>query len=116
MAKNYIGKGSRIVIPANVIGGPVSAGDLFIANNLVGVLLHDGQTNDPNVMKIDGEWSFPKDTGAGTGGALGVNAYVTPGGAVTALVAGNTLIGVFSVASADGDATAIVRLNAVGTA
>lgn len=114
MAKNYVGKGSRINIPANTITSAVSAGALVTVNKLVGVALHDGEANAANVLKVDGEFTFTKDTGAGTGGALGVDAYVTATGTITAISAGNTKVGLFTLTAGDNDTIARVRLNAVG--
>ncbi len=117
MAKNYIGKGSRLNIPANTITSAVSSGDLINLAKLVGVVLHDGAANAPNVLKVDGEWQFPKATGAGTGGSIGAPAYKVAGqNQVTAVATGNDKIGVFTAVAADNDTAALVRLDAVGIA
>ncbi len=114
MAKNYLSKGTRINIPENTITSAVSSGDVVTIQKLVGVALHDGAANAANVLKVDGEWNLKKATGAGTGGNIGADAYVTSAGLVTAVSTGNNKIGVFTAAAVDGDTTANIRLNAIG--
>ncbi len=114
MAKNYIGAGKRINIPANVLTSAVTSGDLVLIDKMVGVVLHDGAANAPNVLKLDGEFSLAKDTGAGTGAAIGAIAYRTTGGNVTAISTANDKVGIFTATVGDNDAVAIVRLDSVG--
>ena len=114
MATNYIGKGSRINIPANVLTSAVTSGDLVLIDKMVGVVLHDGAANAPNVLKVDGEFSLAKDTGVGTGAAIGAVAYRTIGGNVTAISAGNDKVGIFTATVGDNDVAATVRLDSVG--
>lgn len=107
MAKNYVGMGDVLSIPANVLSAN-NAGDLVNVNAAYGVALNDNAANEPNELQIKGTFKLAKATGAGTGGAAGATANVTGANLVTA--GSGTRIGIFAAAAADGDALADVIL------
>ncbi len=108
MAKNYLGDGRRINVPANKLTAAVSAGDLVNVDALYGVAINDGAANDPNVIRVDGEFSLAKATGAGTGGNMGAKANADGSNLITAGV--GTYVGVFTADAGDNDTTARVKL------
>lgn len=108
MAKNYLGMGDVLSIPANVLSAN-NSGDLVNVNDAYGVALNDNAANEPNELQIKGRFhELAKATGAGTGGAAGATANVTGANLVTA--GSGTRIGIFAAAAADGDALADVIL------
>lgn len=82
-----------------LVGAKVAIATVAIANNASGECLFRGVV------------SHAKNTGAGTGGAQGANAYWdNTAKKFTAVVTSNTLAGFFSKTCADGDTTCEVKL------
>ena len=92
-------------------GSAVTAGDVVVQGELVGVAKRDIPANALGSLAVTGVFDFPKATGAGTAIAAGANVYWNAGTQVaTTTSAGNKLIGKTVKAAADADATVRVRL------
>ena len=95
-------------------GSDVTAGDVVVQGELVGVAKVDIPASTLGALAVVGVFDFPKATGAGTGIAAGANCYwdVADGEAKTDAEAGaNKLIGKCIRAAADADATVRVRVS-----
>lgn len=102
----YIHEGSAIdYTPA----ADVTAGDVVVQNELVGVAKRDIPANTLGSLNVAGVFDFPKATGGGTAIDEGLDVYWDEGGAVatTDPAAGaNKKIG-RSIAAADDNATTV---------
>lgn len=110
MAKNYLSGGVRLPVTLTVAR---NSGDLEKAAKTTGVVMKDGAIGDVIELQIEGEWSVPKATGAGSAGTKGAPAYVTDDGGtykVTGDATGNDACGTFTTDAADGATTATVKL------
>ena len=110
MAKNYLSGGVRLPV---TLAAARKSGDLEKAAKTTGVCMKDGEIGDVIELQLDGEWSLPKDTSAGSAGLKGAHAYVTDDGGtykVTGDATGNDPCGMFTADAADGAATATVKL------
>ena len=90
-------------------GADVSAGDVIVQNELVGVAKRDIPANTLGALSAAGVFDFPKATGVGTAIDEGLDVYWDEGGTVatTDPAAGtNKKIG-RSVAAADDNATTV---------
>ncbi len=106
----YIQEGDAIDYTPTV---DVSAGDVVVQNELVGVAKHDISANTPGALSVAGVFDFPKATGVGTAIDAGLDVYwdaaaseatTSPGsGAV------NKKIGRSIADAGDNDATVRVR-------
>ena len=110
MAKNYLSGGVRLPV---TLAAARKSGDLEKAAKTTGVCMKDGEIGDVIELQIEGEWSVPKATGAGSAGTKGAPAYVTDDSGtykVTGDATGNDPCGTFTTDSADGATTATVKL------
>jgi len=92
----------------------VSAGDVVVQADLVGVAKLDIAADALGALAVVGVFDFPKATGAGTAIAAGANCYwdVADGEAKTDAEGGaNKLIGKCVRAAADADATVRIRMS-----
>ena len=95
-------------------GSDVTAGDVVVQGELVGVAKVDIPASTLGALAVVGVFDFPKATGAGTGIAAGANCYwdVADGEAKTDAEAGaNKLIGKCIRAAAEADATVRIRMS-----
>lgn len=89
----------------------VSAGQVVVQADLVGVAVRDIPANTLGALATEGVFSFPKATGASTAIAVGATVYWASGTQLaTATATGNKLIGKVVKAAADADATVLVKL------
>ncbi len=89
----------------------VTAGDVIVQNDLVGVAKRDIAANVLGALAIAGVFDFPKSTAGGSAIAAGVTVYWNTGAQqATATASGNKLIGKTVKAAADADATVRVKL------
>jgi len=92
-------------------GSAVTAGDVIVQGELVGIAKRDIAANALGSLAVEGVFDFPKATGAGTAITAGANVYWNAGaGQATTTSAGNKLIGKTTKAAADADATVCARL------
>lgn len=92
----------------------VSAGDVVVQGELVGVAPVDIPANQLGAIQVDGVFDFPKATGVSTGITAGANVYwdVAEQVAKTNAEAGaNKLIGKTVRAATDADAIVRVRIS-----
>lgn len=106
MAKNYKRPGETIDFTA---AADTPSGKLVLVGGVAGVALTTVLNGAAGTANCEGVWELPK-AGATTATA-GADAYVTPGGLVTGSSSGNTRIGRFWEAAANGPTTALVKLN-----
>lgn len=107
--KNYVQHGERLDLAAPYA---VTSGQGALIGATFGVAVTDLANGATGAFTVVGAFTLTKATGASTGGAQGARAYWNNTNKnVTAVSSGNTLIGVFLATCADGDATAVVRLN-----
>jgi predicted RecA/RadA family phage recombinase len=95
-------------------GANVSAGDVVVQNDLVGIAKLDIAANVLGALAVTGVFDFPKATGSGTAITAGANCYwdVAEGVAKTDAESGaNKLIGKCIKAAGDDDATVRVRMS-----
>lgn len=111
MATNYIQDG-RILKVTNGTGDTVSAGGGILVGARVGVALDDIADGAVGQVQVDGVFEVAKDTGVGTGGAQGADAYWdATAGAFTAVSTDNTLAGYFAATCIDAATVCSVALN-----
>jgi predicted RecA/RadA family phage recombinase len=107
--KNFIQEGKSLPLIAPYA---VSSGGGAVVGSIFGVASTDLASGEEGAFQLEGVYALAKSTAASSGGSQGAKAYfITSTKLVTAVSTGNTLIGVFAAACADGDATASVRLN-----
>ena len=95
-------------------GGAVTAGDVVVQGDLVGIAKLDIAASQLGALAIEGVYDFPKATGVGSGIAVGAICYwdVADGQAKTDSEAGaNKLIGKCIKTAADADATVRIKLD-----
>ncbi|GIX04945.1 MAG: hypothetical protein KatS3mg114_0814 [Planctomycetaceae bacterium] len=95
-------------------GADVSAGDVIVQGDLVGVARLDIKAGVLGALAVTGVFDFPKATGVGTAIAAGVEVYwdVADAEAKTDSETGaNKLIGKTVAAAGDNDATVRVRMS-----
>lgn len=107
MAKNYKERGETIqfVAPTALLAGVV-----VLLDGLACVNLNDVQAGEKAVGHAEGVWNVPA-VPASTAN-VGAPAFITAGGQVTATATGNTRIGRFWQALANGETIARVKINA----
>jgi predicted RecA/RadA family phage recombinase len=89
----------------------VTAGDVVVQSNLVGVAPNDIAANALGTLVIEGIYTFPKTAGTGEAIAAGDLVYWDAGGEVmTETVSGNTRAGVAELAAGDSATTVDVVL------
>ena len=92
-------------------GANVSAGDVVVQNDLVGIAKLDIVANTLGALAVTGVFDVPKATGAGSGIAAGAKVYWNATAQqATTTASGNKYLGKTVRAAADGDATVRVRL------
>lgn len=92
-------------------GSAVTAGDVVVQGELVGVAKRDIPANTLGSLAVEGVFDFPKATSAGSAITAGANVYWNAGTQVaTTTATGNKLIGKITKAAADADATVRARL------
>ena len=92
-------------------GANVSAGDVVVQNDLVGIAKLDIVAGKLGALAVTGVFDVPKATGAGTAIAAGAKVYWNATAQqVTTTATGNKYLGKTVRAAADGDATVRVRL------
>lgn len=95
-------------------GTNVSAGDVVVQEDLLGIAKLDIAAGILGALAVDGVFDFPKATGGGSGISAGASVYWDEGAteATTDAAGGaNKLIGKVVATAADGDATVRVRLS-----
>ena len=111
MAARFIQDGKSIdYTPSSA----VTAGDVIVQGELVGVAKQDIAANTLGALAIDGVFEFPKPTGAGTDAAVGTLMYwdVADGNAQeTADTGTNKLIGKLVKACSTTDTTCRIKLS-----
>ena len=95
-------------------GSAVSAGDVVVQGELVGVAKLDIAANALGALAVEGVFDFPKATGVGTAIAAGANVYWDVGDTEAkedSETGANKLIGKTVIAAVDNDTTVRARLN-----
>lgn len=89
----------------------VSAGDVVVQGDLVGVAKIDIAAGRQGALAVEGIFDFPKSTAVGSAITAGTTVYWNAAAQqATATAAGNKLLGKTTKAAADADATVRVRL------
>lgn len=110
MAKNSIQRGLVLSLIAGVDG--VTAGTPLMVGTLFVVPATSALQDEPYEAHTVGVWEFPKT--AANAPAAGAAAYWNAvAGEITTTVGSNKLVGAFTEARVNGDATCYVRLNGV---
>ncbi len=90
----------------------ISAGQVVVNGDLVGISLGAIAANTPGSLAVDGVFDFPKATGVGTAIALGVLLYWDVANQrATTTAAGNKLIGKCTRAAVDAASSVRIRLS-----
>ncbi|HNQ22483.1 MAG TPA: DUF2190 family protein [Phycisphaerae bacterium] len=93
-------------------GSNVTAGDVVVQGELVGVAKVDIPASRLGALAVTGVFDFPKATGGGTAISAGANCYWdATNQRATTTASGNKLIGKCVKAAADADATVRVRMS-----
>ena len=109
MVKAQAGEGRQIDITA---GGTLVGGTVLLSGSAIGVVAHDAVSGESVPLILQGEFSLAKATGAGIT-VLAKVYWDDTAKKCTATSAGNTLLGICTVAAASGDTTVMVRLNGI---
>jgi len=107
----YINEGDAIDYTP---GADVTAGDVVVQNELVGVAKRDIPANTLGALSVAGVFDFPKATGGGTAIDEGLDVYWDEGGTVATTDAGagaNKKIGRSVGAADDNAATVRIRMS-----
>jgi len=108
--KNFIQPGDTLTV-TNSTGSTVASGGGILVGAKVAIAAVDIANNASGECAFRGVFSHAKNTGAGTGGAQGANAYWdNTAKKFTAVSTSNTLAGYFAETCADGDTTCKVKL------
>ena len=92
-------------------GSNVTAGDVVVQGDLVGVAKLDIAAGRLGALAVEGVFDFPKSTAGGSAIAVGTTVYWNAGAQqATATSAGNKLLGKTIKAAVDADTTVRVRL------
>jgi len=92
-------------------GSAVTAGDVVVQGELVGVAKVDIAASVLGALAVTGVFDFPKATGGGTAITAGANCYWDAANTrATTTSSGNKLIGKCVKAAADADATVRIRM------
>lgn len=111
MAARFIQDGKSIDYTP---GSNVSAGDVIVQGELVGVAKLDIAAGQKGALAIEGVFEFPKPTGAGTDAGVGTLMYwdVADGNAQETSDSGtNKLIGKLVKACSTTDTTCLIKLD-----
>lgn len=110
MSNSYLQPGDTLTV-TNSTGSAIAAGNGILVGARVAVCMVDIANAASGSAMFTGVHSVPKNTGAGTGGAQGANAYWdNTAKKFTAVLTSNTLCGYFAKTCADGDTTCEVKL------
>ena len=110
MATRFVHDGNSIDYTP---GSAVTAGDVVVQGELVGVAKVDIAANALGALAVTGVFDFPKATGAGSAITAGANCYWDVAEAVAKTdseTGANKLIGKCVKAAVDADATVRIRL------
>lgn len=111
MAQNYINSGKVFEYTVPAATTIASGAPVFLGSSILGVALEGGTTGAVLQVDTEGVWELPKNTGTGTAIAQGAKAYWdNTAKKVTGVATDNTHIGYGYKASANGDATAQIKL------
>jgi predicted RecA/RadA family phage recombinase len=116
MATNYVGEGKVIDYTA---GGTISAGDVVVAGDTVGIALVDMVSGDVGAVAIEGVFTVAKTAGTAwaQGDAIGWDASASEFHKDPTLAAGDVaLCGIAVVAAASAATTASLKLTNAGAA
>lgn len=92
-------------------GSAVSAGDVVVLGDHIGVALNDIAAGVKGALAVRGVFEFPKTAGGSTAIAVGKTVYWDASGQVmTETSTSNTLAGKTELATVDADTTVLVRL------
>ena len=92
-------------------GSAVTAGDVVVQGELVGVAKVDIAASVLGALAVTGVFDFPKATGVGTAITAGANCYWDAANTrATTTASGNKLIGKCVKAAADADALVRIRM------
>jgi len=90
----------------------VSAGDVVVQNELVGVANKDISANRKGALSVDGVFYFPKDSGSSSAIEAGKKVYWDENNEVaTETSSGNTYLGKVEVAATDDDEEVAVLMD-----
>ena len=95
-------------------GSAVTAGDVIVQGDLIGIAKGDIAANKPGALAVEGVYDFPKATGVGTAIAAGATVYWDVAEQVAKTdseLAANKALGKTVRAAGDNDATVRVRLS-----
>jgi len=93
-------------------GSPVSAGDVVVQEELVGIATEGIAANKLGALAVEGVFDFPKDTGSGDAIAAGINCYWDATNEVaTSTASTHKLIGKSVAAAAASAATVRIKMN-----
>jgi len=93
-------------------GSDVSAGDVVVQGDLVGVATHDIDANAKGSLAVEGVFDFPKDTGSASAISAGTKLYWDANNEVATDTAGsNKYLGKAVADAAASDETVRVRLS-----
>ncbi len=93
-------------------GSDVTAGDVIVQNDLLGVAVNDIEDGKLGALYVNGVIEFPKATGVGTDIAAGTKVYWDESaGNATTTATSNTLIGKAVKAASTSDDKVWVKLN-----
>jgi len=108
MATNYIQDGDTLDFTA---AGTITSGTPFLMGIRLAVPLKSGISGDVVPVAVEGVFNLTKNTGAGTGWAMGAAVYWDAATSkVTGVSTSNTLIGYGAAVAAVGDTTGAVKL------
>lgn len=107
MAKNFKREGETIDFTASA---DTPSGTLVVVGAVAAVALNDVKSGEVGVGRAEGVWELPAVSAATA--VQGAIAYVTSGGNVTGTATDNTQIGKFWEAKTNGQAVALVKINA----
>lgn len=95
-------------------GSAVTAGDVVVQGELIGVAPSDIAANELGALQVEGVFDFPKATGGGSAITAGAKVYwdvADSEAKVDAEAGANKLLGKTILAAADADTTVRVKLN-----
>ena len=107
--KNYLQHGDRITV---IAAAAIASGAGVLSGDTFGVATHAVANGAPLELQLVGVFTLPA-VGANTGAAGAKVYWDSAAGNITTTVASNKLVGVLAAAKANGEATAVVRLNGV---
>lgn len=104
---NKVSNGDKLHITA---AAPIVGGAPVVVGSLVGVAVNDAAIGQLVALELQGVFSLPKTTGAGTDIAAGDLVYLNSSGVITKTASGNTLAGAAFAPASTTDGVVDVRL------